>query len=198
MGTKINYLIIIVAAIIEFVTVRAWSNCRDFTSFFHHSSINLTLQIESYVYGEKGTSLFLTRFFNNKFTVSILDFLRYYLHFWDIRFGASWFSLLGYFGIFTGFYYIFSNKKRRLYHWGMLLLIALLPLIEIFIEPHVSLMVKSIYLWIPFSLFSLYGIYQFLTHGKKKKRLIIFLILAALSIWWIALLPYTMPRYCSK
>src|SRR6266568_8971853 len=197
MGTKINYLFIILAAVTEFVTVRAWSNCRDFTSFFHHSSINLNLQIESYVYGEKGTSLFLTRLFSNKFTVSFLDFLRFYLHFWDIRFGASWFSLIGYFGIFAGFYYIFSSKKRRLYHWGMLFLIALLPLIEIFIEPHVSLTAKSIYLWAPFSLFSLYGIYQFLTHGKKKKRLIIFLILAALSIWWIALLPYTMPRYCS-
>jgi hypothetical protein len=199
MGNKINYLAIFIAAVIEFVTVRAWSSCTDFTSnFFHHSSINLTLQIESYVYGEKGTSLFLTRVFSNKIIDGLLNYLRFYLQFWDIRFGGSWFSLIGYFGIFAGFYYIFANKKRRLYHWIMVLVILLLPWIEILIEPHISVMLKSIYLWVPFCLFSLYGIYQFLIHGDKKKRLIIFLIVAIVSIWWIALLPYTLPRYCSK
>ena len=198
MGTKINYFIIIVVAVIEFLTVKAWFICKSFTDLFHLSSINITLQIEDYVHSEKGTSLFITRFFTNKLIDTFFDLLRLYLQFWDIRFAASWFSLVGYFGIFAAFYYVLSNKKKLWFHWAMLIIILLLPLFEVVKEPHVSLLLKSIYLWLPFCFFSLYGIYQFLTHGKGKQRLIILIILILLSIWWIIFLPFTMPRYCIK
>src|SRR6266567_446988 len=138
MGTKLTYLILTIAAVIEFLTVKAWFLCKSFTDLFHLSSINITLQIEDYVHSEKGTPLFLTRLFTNKIIDTFLDLLRIYLQFWDIRFGASWFSLVGYFGIFAGFFYILSNKKKRLYHWAMLIIILLLPLIEILKEPHIS------------------------------------------------------------
>jgi len=196
MGTKITYLFIVIAAIIEFLTVKAWFLCKSFADFFHLSSINIPLQIEYYADLDKGTSLFLTRFFTNKLINTLFDLLRIYLQFWDIRFGASWFSLTGYFGIFAGFFYIFSNKKKRWYHWTMLIVILLLPLIEILKEPHISIFLKSSYLWLPFSLFSFYGIFQFLKHGKWKKRLITIIILLLISIWWIVFLPFTIPRYC--
>ena len=57
MGTKINYFIIIVVAVIEFLTVKAWFICKSFTDLFHLSSINITLQIEDYVHSEKGKNL---------------------------------------------------------------------------------------------------------------------------------------------
>lgn len=198
MGTKIISLIIIVTAAVEFLTVRAWFICKSFADFFHLSSINITLQIEDYIHSEKGTSLLLTRLFSNKLIDTFLDLLRVYLQFWDVRFGASWFSPIGYFGIFSAFYYILSQKKKRLYHWAMLIIILLLPFIEVLLEPKFSIMLKSIYLWLPFSLFSLYGIYQFLTHGDKKTKSIVFFIIILISIWWIAFLPYGMLRYCIK
>ena len=198
MGTKIKYLAIFSVGITEFVNLQAWFACKSFTDLFHYSSVNLNLQIDYYIDTEKNTSYILSRLFNNKFIDSILNLLRFYLQFWDIRFGASWFTLIGYFGIFSGFYYIFSLKQKRFYHWIMLLVILFLPWIEIIIEPHINIMMKSIYLWAPFSLFSLYGISQFLNRGKFKKRLLVLLILTLISIWWIAFLPYSMPRYCNK
>lgn len=198
MGTKINYFLLIIAAVIEFLTMKAWFICQRFTDLFHMSSINIGLQIEDSVHSEKGTSLLLTRLFTNKVVDTVFDLFRMYLQFWDIRFGASWFSLIGYFGIFAGFYYIISNKKKQWYHWAVLLVILLLPLIEVLKEPHVSLVIKSFYLWVPFCLLSLYGMYQFLIHGNKKRRFFFFIILVILSIWWIVFLPYTMPRYCVK
>lgn len=197
MGSKINYLIIVITAIIEVLTLKAWFVCKSFNDFFHLSSINIKLQIEDYEHSEKGTSLLLTRVFTNKPIDTFLDLFRIYLQFWDVRFGVSWFSLIGYFGIFAGFYYIACNKKRRYYHWIMLAAILLLPWIEVIAEPHISLLVKSIYLWVPFILFSFYGLYQFLNHGNRKKRLILFVIIALISIWWIAFLPYGMSRYCA-
>src|SRR5260221_6889228 len=166
MDIKIKSFLIILAGITEYLTLQMWFACKDFTDIFHHSSINLTLQIEDLVHAEKGTSLFLTRLFTNKITDEVLDLLRFYMQFWDIRFGSIWFSLLGYLGILFGFYYIFANTKKKWYHWVMLTMLLVLPWIEIMIEPHVSILIKSIYLWFPFSLFSLYGIYQFLSHGN--------------------------------
>lgn len=196
MGVKITYLFISITAFIEFLTVKAWFVCKSFTDLFHLTSINIPLQIEYNDNLDKGTSLVLTRFFTNKLTDTIFDLLRIYLQFWDVRFGASWFSPIGYFGIFAGFFYIFSSKKKRWYHWTALIIILLLPLIEVVKEPHLSIFLKSIYLWLPICLFSLYGEYQFLTHGNWKKRFITIIILMLLSIWWIVFLPFTMPRYC--
>ncbi|HSW97096.1 MAG TPA: hypothetical protein VLF89_04700 [Candidatus Saccharimonadales bacterium] len=198
MGTKITYLCIAAIAVVEFLTVKAWFVCKSFTDLFHLASINITLQIEDYIHLEKGTPLFLTRLFTNKIVNSFFDLFRLYFRFWDIRFGASWFSLIGYFGIFAGFYYIFSNNKKRWYHWVMVILILVLPVFEVVKGPHISLVIKSIYLWAPFCLFSLYGIYQFLTHGNRKLKLVIILLLTILSIWWIYFLPFTMPPYCIK
>jgi hypothetical protein len=198
MGAKIKYFVIILVAGIEYITLRSWLVCKAFTDVFHHSSVDLKLQLLDYVHTEKGTSLLLTRLFNNKFDIGFFDYVRFYLQFWDIRFGSIWFSLIGYVGILFGFYYLFSEKKKTLYHWIALVIILILPLIEIIIEPHVSILIKSSYLWLPFILFSLYGSYQFLSHGNLKKRLIIICAIVLLSILWLAFLPNDMPRYCVK
>jgi hypothetical protein len=198
MGNKLKYPAIIFTAIIEFLTIKAWYACANFTGIFHYSASNAQLQLEDYIYTEKDTPFVLIRLFNNKITVNFLDLLRYYLQFWDIRFGTFWFSLIGYFGILAGFYYFITLKKKKYYHWLFLLLLFILPWIEIIHPPHFSILIKSIYLWLPYCIFSFFGIYQYLTHGKFKKRLTIFIIILAVSIWWLVFLPYGMSAYCSK
>jgi hypothetical protein len=194
---KITIFILVLAGLVEILTLRLWLSCKNLTDMFHHSSINLALQIQSLAAEERGTPLLLTRAFNNKLTDGILDLLRFYLHFWDVRFGINWFSLIGYFGIFFGIYYIISSKKRKLYHWIALLVLLLLPFIEILIEPSIPIIFKAIYLWLPYSLFSLYGIYQFLTHGSKKKRIIVLLTLIVLSFWSLIFIAHYLPTYCT-
>lgn len=198
MENKLKYIAITATAILEFLTVKTWYACSAFTGIFHYSASNFQYQLEDYIYSEKGTPLLLTRLFNNKITDGFLDFLRYYLQFWDIRFGTFWFSLIGYFGILAGFYYFISLKRKKYYHWLFLLLLFILPWTEILHPLHISIAVKSIYLWLPYILFSLFGIYQFLTHGKLKKRLIILVIIFGISIWWLIFLPYGMSPYCAK
>src|SRR5258708_1808414 len=133
MDTKIKSSLIILTGITEFLTLQMWFACQNFTGIFHHSSINLNLQIEDYVHNEKGTSLFLTRLFTNKLTDQIINLFRFYMQFWDIRFGSIWFSLLGYLGILFGFYYVLANTKKKWYHWIILVMLFLLPCMEIVI-----------------------------------------------------------------
>src|SRR6185437_14492118 len=113
MENKLRNSILILTAFVEALTLWAWLACKSFTDIFHHTSINLTLQLDDYIHSDKGTSILFTRLFHNKVTQILIDYLRFYLQFWDVRFGSNWFSLIGYFGIFAGFYYILSNKKRR-------------------------------------------------------------------------------------
>lgn len=190
--------ILILTAIAEFFTLKVWFVCKNFTDIFHLSSVNIPLQLENAIHTEKGTPILLTRLFNNKFITAAIDYFRIYLQFWDVRFGNNWFSLIGYFGILAGFYYIFSNKKKNIYHWLMLIGILLLPCIEIVIEPHIPLQLKSFYLWLPFTLFSLYGISSFLNHGNLKKRLIIIFLLIFLSLWYLIFLDHGISRYCIR
>jgi hypothetical protein len=198
MGNKLKYTAIIFTAALEFLTVKAWYACGTFTGIFHFSSANVQFQLEDYIYTEKGTPLFLTRLFNNKITDYFIALLRYYFQFWDIRFGTFWFSLIGYFGILAGFYYFISLKRKKYYHWLILILLLMLPWFEILHANHYSIIIKSLYLWLPYCLFSLFGIYQFLTHGQTKKRFTIFIIILAVSIWWLVFLPYGMSGYCVK
>lgn len=198
MDRKITIPVIILSGITELMTLRIWWICKNFTDLLHHSSINLNLQIEGYVHAEKGPSLFMTRMFNNKLIDNLIDLLRFYLQFWDVRFGTNWFSLLGYLGIFAGFYYIFSNKEKTIYHWLILIVLSLLPWIEIILEPHIAILLKSLYLWLPFSLFSLYGIYQYITHGNTIKRLALLGIFIIVSLCLIFFLPNSFSRYCVR
>lgn len=198
MGNKIKYFALLLASAIEYLTLHSWFVCKNFSDIFHHTSINLTLQLTDYIHEEKGTTIIVTRLFNNKYVEGTLDFLRFYIQFWDVRFGSIWFSLIGYSGIIFGFYYLFATKKKTVFHWTILLVILALPLIEIYAEPRISIVVKSIYFWLPFVIFSLYGMYQFLSHGNIKKRLIIMGIIIIVSILWLMFIPYDMPRYCIK
>lgn len=189
-------LLIIISAIVEFVTLQVWFVCIRFTNIFHYSALNIPYQIDSSLNSYHGMPMKVARLFHNKLIQIPIDILRLYLQFWDIRFGTNWFSLVGYFGIFSGLYYFITNKKKKGYHWVAIIILAILPCIEIFITINASLVIKSLYLWLPYCIFSLYGIYQFITHGNLKKRMIIVGVLLVLSIWWILIMPRTILNYC--
>jgi hypothetical protein len=189
-------IIIIITALIEFATLQGWFVCQRFTDIFHFKSIDVAVQLSTYINSFKGKPMWMGRLFHNKLIQDPLNFLRVYLQFWDVRFGINWFSLVGYFGIFAGLYYIISNKKKTRYHWLALILLAVLPCIEILFAPQLPLQVKSVYLWLPFAVFSLYGINQFLSHGNIKKRVVIIILLLAISLLWIFFLPYNFSNYC--
>lgn len=191
-----NIIILILLSIIELITWRTWFVCQRFNDIFHYSAINISYQVDTSTNAFEGMPTQLVRLFHNKLIQISIDSLRLYFQFWDVRFESNWLSIIGYFSIFAGFYYIISNKKKKIYHWLALTLLAVLPCIEIFINPPISLFLKSIYLWLPFCLFSLYGIYQFVTHGNRKKRVILVFILLILSIWWLWILPHTIVNYC--
>jgi len=190
-------IILVITAIIELLTLKAWFVCESFTDIFHYSSINLTYQLEIYINPFKGTPIWFIRLFHNKFIQIPINFLRFYLQFWDVRFGSIWFSLIGYFGILAGVYYIVSNKKKTVYHWLVLIILMILPCFEIILAPQIAIPFKSLYLWFPFILFSLYGIYQFLTHGKGKKRLMVIFLLLLLSLLSIFFISSEFSRYCN-
>jgi len=197
MGNKVTKsIIVILSAIVEVLTLQAWFICKAFTDIFHRTSINLALQLDDYIHADKGTPLLFTRLFHNKLIQIVFDYLRFYLQFWDVRFGSNWFSLIGYFGIFSGFYYILANKKKKIYHWIAVIIILLLPFIEIIGEPQVNIVIKSVYLWTPFILFSFYGLYQFLSHGNRTVRFIVVLLLLLISFLWLITLHNGIVRYC--
>lgn len=189
-------IIIIITALIEVGTLQTWFVCQGFTDIFHYSSVNLAYQLDTYINPFKGIPLWIVRLFHNKLVQIPINFLRFYLQFWDIRFGSNWFSLIGYFGIFAGFYYLISEKKKKVYHWLALIMLLVLPCIEILLSPQLPIIIKSVYLWIPFIIFSLYGIYQFMTHGERKKRSYVVAALLILSLLWIFFLPHAFSRYC--
>lgn len=190
-------IILVITAVIELLTLNAWFACESFTDIFHYSSINLMYQLEIFINPLKGTPIWFVRLFHNKFVQIPSNFLRFYLQFWDVRFGSIWFSLIGYFGILAGFYYIVSNKKKKMYHWLALLILIILPCIEIIFAPHISIPLKSLYLWLPYAIFSLYGVYQFLIHGNTKKRAVVIFLLLILSFLSIFFIPSEFYRYCN-
>lgn len=190
-------LLLIIPFFVELITLKMWFTCLHFLDFMHYSSLNIVYQIDTYINAYSGMPRWFARLFHNKPIQVPIDVLRIYLQFWDIRFGSDWFSLIGYFGIFSGFYYIAANKNKKIQYWFIILLLLLLPFIEIFLNPRVSIYIKSIYLWLPYTLFSLYGIYQYIIHGNRKRRIIIIILLLLFSIWLLFLLPHTITNYCT-
>lgn len=188
--------ILIITALVEILTLQAWFVCQSFTDIFHFRSIDVVYQLSTYINSFKGFPFWFVRLFHNKLIQDPLNFLRFYLQFWDIRFGINWFSFVGYFGIFAAIYYIVSNKKKNIYHWISLLMIAIIPCFEVIFAPQINLQVKSIYLWLPFISFSLYGIYEYMNHGNQKKRIIIIILLLLISLVWLSFLPNNISRYC--
>lgn len=190
---KLSLLLILA---VELITLRYWFLCQQFKSFIHLSSQNVGLRVDELIHNDGNTPLLLVRLLHNKIIVFILDIFRIYLQFWDIRFATNLFSIVGYFGIFCGFYYLILSKIKNSYKIILSLFLLLLPFVEIVFEPNLNFILKLFLLVLPYWLFSLFGIYQFCINGNRPQRVLIIGFLISLSLWWTVLLSHEIGNYC--
>ncbi len=184
---------------VELLFMRQWFLCKRFKDYIHFLSTNQSLYLEDLTHGNKGESIILIRLFHNKIIVFITIFSKYYLRFWDERFALNLFSIVGYFGIILGIYYLINrNFKNKKYLWIAFIFLLILPLFEIIFEPVINFTYKIIFLTLPFQAFSLFGIWQFLKEDKNNLRLIIIFCLIFVSMWWISVLQPDAYNYCVK
>lgn len=190
-------VLVIVVFAIEFISLQQWFLCKRFKDFIHFSSINLNLYLDDLIHNDIGVPLSVIRIFHNKAVVVITLLFKNYLQFWDIRFAVNLFSLVGYFGIILGFWYIFNEDKRKWYIYIVLFILFFLPLIEVLFEPNFYFPLKVILIALPYQVFSLFGAWQFLRKDSTLRAFIlIFLII--ISMWWYFVLQNDVFNYCVK
>lgn len=190
----IKKLLILIAVGIEINSLRLFLSCRDFSGQFHFSALDMRLKLEEAIHNDVGYSTNLARAFHNKAAFTANQVLVNYLHFWDIRFGAIYFSLVGYFGIFSGFWYLAKRKGK--FSRILLILLLILPFIEVF-RLISEFQIRFLLLSIPYLLLSVYGLWQFI-RTNKKKGLITIVILVVLSFWYQSVFSNDVFLNCDK
>jgi hypothetical protein len=180
--------------VIEIWVAKFWLICSSFVDFFHFSSIDMHLKLDDLINNDKGFSTLSVRFFHNKIAFFVQEVFSSYLRFWDIRFGVVFFSIVGYFGILCGFWYLIKSRTR--YRWLIVAIFLLLPFLEIFrLIP--SFQISFIILAGSYDVLSLYGILGFV-RSYKRLGLLLIAILMLISIWYIHALPLEMFLNCLK
>lgn len=179
---KLKKLLIILIAIFYVLIIYTQVNCNKLCETLHFTVLDSNLKLIEGINNDVGYNTYAARFFHNKAQVYVTEFFNKYLHFWDIQFGILFFSLIGYFGILYGFWYIAVKKKNyeRLFYFSLILLV---PLLEIFQVPGSS-NIRYILIFVSVGGFSLYGIWQLLSHHKRFGFPIIITLLL-LSIYLI-------------
>lgn len=180
MTTKLLITLII---LLEFATGSLWIRCQKLADKFYANGLDAQLKLEEAVRNDVGYSTVAARFFHNKINVYMTEFLNTYIQFWDIRFDVLFFSIVGFFGILCGFWYMLTNKKKTYKTWLLLVVLMVWPLIEIIRVP-LPYWIRIIIILIPFYVFSLYGLWQFLKHHKLLAPVVI-IVLIVISAWYL-------------
>lgn len=190
----IKKITIILIFFIEVWTTRLWLICSKFADFFHFSYFDMQLKIEEAVHNDKGFPSAIARIFHNKIVFFFHDTSSSYMRFWDIRFGAGFFTIIGYFGLFCGFWYLLKSKIK--FNKLIAIIYLLIPFTEVFRLIH-SYQIDLIILSFPYQIISLYGIWNFIQQYNKK-GLALVVVLIILSIWYIYALPQDILLSCFK
>ncbi len=173
-------ILVIVVAFVTINSFKLFLACDNFSDTFHFSPLDMRLKLEEAIHNDMGFSVNLARFFHNKVAFSINQIFINYLHFWDVKFGVIFFSIVGYCGIFFGFWYLIKTNSQ--YKWYVLAMLLLLPLIEVFRTP-ASYQMRLIFLAISFLFLSIFGVWQFVKN-QKKKAVVLLILLVVLSLWY--------------
>jgi hypothetical protein len=175
-----NKLLLAVILLIQLNSLKLWFYCRDLADTFHFSTLDMQLKLQEAISNDVGFEPLIVRIFHNKVIVSINEIFKQYIHFFDIRFGAMFFSLVGYFGIVLGFYYLIKVKMR--YRRLVLAFFLLLPFLEVF-RLISNFQIRFIVLVVPYVFLSVFGLSSFLVANKKggAKALVMLIIV---SIWY--------------
>jgi hypothetical protein len=176
-------ILIVIIFLIEIASGSLWIRCQKLADRFYASNLDSQLKLDELVRNDVGYATYTARFFHNKMLVFGSELINKYLQFWDIRFNVLFFSIIGYFGIFYGFWQLLRKEKKTYKTWILILLLLVLPFIEI---EHVSIPYWeriSIVLF-PYYFFSLFGIWQFIKQHKKI-GVVTVTILIFISIWYM-------------
>ncbi len=189
---------IILLFITEVLFLRSWLLCRELKDFFYFSSQNIQLIIIDHIHNDIGIPILIVRMLHNKATVALVELIRHYLYFWDVRFLLPLISPLGVFALFVGLWYaIRSTFMPGKYKLGLLTFLLCIPLIEMFFKPQQPFAIRLILLGTPYILLSIIGIWHFLA-TKRLIRYIIFVSLFLLSVWWYAVFQTKLLNFCVK
>jgi hypothetical protein len=173
-----TYIILIVIFVTQSLSATNWFFHNKLNERFHFSTFEILLKLQEQVYNDVGVDVLIVRFFHNKVTVGISELITKYLAYWESSFLIAILSLSGLFGILCGVWYIYSQKTASGYMLFLCFILA--PFIEIFKLPLPETFRFGVF-WLIFSVFSLYGIQQFIkSHGKIGGLVVVIIFLLGL------------------
>jgi len=175
-------LIIICIFLYELFVVHIWLGCIKLQDTFLFSQFDAQLKTEYAIGNDVGYPPVLARLFHNKIIIYTTEIINKYFSFWNTQFGALFFSIVGYFGIICGFYYLIFRAKKSLKVIGVLVVLLLIPFIQVF-NIHIPFMFKLFVLIIPYYLLSAYGLWEFI-RLHKRYGVIIVILLFLISLWY--------------
>lgn len=188
---------IILLLITEILFMRAWLICRELRDFFYFSMQNIQLIIIDQIHNDVGIPILLVRIFHNKGTVTVIEFIRHYLYFWDTRFLLPFISPIGVFVVFAGFWYLIRSKMSAIQKTFFLIILLSIPLVEMILKPQLPFSARLILLSLPYVLLSVIGVWHFLS-PKQPIRYGIFFVLLVLSLWWYFVFQNELLNFCVK
>lgn len=176
-------IFLIILVLMELLFLQQWTACVRFAEQFHFSPFDLSLRLIEGIHNDNNVPLFFVRLFHNKILGTVIDIYNDYAHYWDVVFLIQLLSLIGFFGLICGIWYIFQVKVGK---WARILLAISLfvPIIEIILPVHFSFMVQLGLFAAPLLALTFLGWRYFLS-VEGKLRYGIFLSLELLSILWL-------------
>ena len=180
---KVQITFTIATFFFELFFIRLWLQCKELRELFYFSFSNIRLIIDDHIHTDGGMSIWLVRIIHNKVSVTLLEFLRHYMHYWDIKFLVALLSPIGLFALVAGLWYLVGKKMRLSVKLFILLLLALIPLIEMMFRPQIPFAIRITLLSTPYVLLSGFGMWNFIK-TLTPTRLALILTLLFLSIWW--------------
>lgn len=194
MKTKISLIFII--WVVETFAFLQWFSCNGFINNFHLTSQILSLQIADATNNDLGNPLFLVRAFHNKPFTFIWGISQTLLQYWDVRFLEDFIGLVGTIGVGLAVWYFWKKFRSNKLLWILFGLCLMSQFIEIVHPLSVNFIFRVIPIAITFQIISFFGIWQFVSTGKKSLRLGLVIFLIILSLLYLWLLPFSYHEFC--
>lgn len=190
-------ILIGIATFVQLIIVAGWIACFDFRDQFHLRLFDVILQIEDGVHSDTGVPMILIRIFHNKVTQLFFEFIRHISKFWDTSFLVNFLSIIGFFGLLSGIYYL-VKKREKTYIWILLGLLLLLQAVSVVIDLRKFFRFELVLLWVFSQIIIVYGLFHYLGQGNKLLRFTLVITLIVLSIWWYFVFKRDIYNYCLK
>jgi hypothetical protein len=191
-----KYIATMALLVTELFYMRLWLACKELKDFFYFSVQNVQLIVIDHIHNDGGLPVTLVRILHNKATVGIIELIRHYLYFWDIRFLVPLLSPIGFFALLAGFWYILRAKLPLIYKSGILFVLLSIPAVEMIIKPQVPFAFRLVLLGVPYVAISLVGILHFIRGSRQPIRYTVCIFLLMLSIWWYMVFQAELTNLC--